>query len=682
MWGPERRSFQTSPRPSKPIKPTAYDHGHSKHPNLGFKRLAAGGLFSFLLSVSLFEVIEQDDALPFEPTPANLAAGDGRDTSKPRFRLSEIQQHDAHSPEPWVTSGDKVYNITDWVAAHPGGKIILLAAGASIDPFWEVFSIHQAAYVREILEQYVIGFIDAADLVDGKAPAATVEGLFKNDPVRDARLITHTSTPRNAETPSEALAESLLTPNELFYVRHHMWVPVVGEGLDGVEEDGDEHTLDIELPSGDVRSYTMAELRSRFRTHTITAVLQCSGNRRSDMSQRVSKTNGLPWSVGAISNAEWEGVRLLDVLQDAGLVTQSPSPASSPSSASEDTDEEPPVDPAGLHVQFSGLEGYGASIPLPTALDPRNDVLLAYRMNGQPLPRDHGFPLRVVVPGHVAARSVKWLQRIVVADEESPSQWQKRDYKCFGPNEGDKPDWDRYPAIQEMPITSAVTAVQVGEEVRKSRERWVCAAREAREAREASGSSGRAPAGVRDAAAWRRAHAEDEAVSGGEPVALAGYAYSGGGKEIVRVDVSVDGGRTWDQAELLDEADGSESESNGIVAKGSKTWSWKRWRYLGTLPQLASDSKTGQAHDGKSNAPSTPPAAACTEIIVKATDDAYNTQPEDHSSIFNIRGNLATAWHRLRVCPTCTAVDDGRLVMKWTADGVYGCGFRGGDKGI
>ncbi len=62
-------------------------------------------------------------------------------------------------------------------------------------------------------------------------------------------------------------------------------------------------------------------------------------------------------------------------------------------------------------------------------MDPKNDVLIAFEMNGAPLPRDHGFPVRVVAPGVVAARSVKWLTKITLSNEESKSHWQQNDYK-------------------------------------------------------------------------------------------------------------------------------------------------------------------------------------------------------------------------------------------------------------
>lgn len=601
---------------------------------------------------------------PSQQPPPPTATTDDRDPSLPRFRLSDVRKHDGGSEEPWVTHEDKVYDITNWVAAHPGGDVILRAAGNSIDPYWDIFKIHKSPYVYEILSQYLIGYIDVADLVDGRPAVDAIEDPFEQDPVRDPRLITHTVKPRNAEPPNEELDRDFYTPNELFYVRNHMWVPVVAE------KEADSHMLTVELPDGETVQYSLADLRKKFRVHRVTAVLQCSGNRRGDMTRHAKKTNGLQWGVGAISNAEWEGVRLADVLADAGLrvadvagmTRNQTSPQQSGSSSQGATDDDSPeaTDPNTHHVQFSGLEAYGASIPLSTAIDPRADVLLAFGMNGSPLPRDHGYPLRAVVPGHVAARSVKWLSRIVVSDEESSSQWQRRDYKSFGPNEGPNPDWDSAPAIQEMPITSAVTNVWVGACIRGGRVPWL--------------GAGRGPGrGVVDAAAVEKGvdsstntststtdkdQEKDKPPPLAEPIALQGYAYSGGGREICRVDVSLDGGKTWDQAELVGDYAGV---PRGGSSGGSKHWAWKRWRYTGQLP---------------------PGPAQCTTVVVKATDDAYNTQPESHAGIYNVRGNLATAWHRVRVCPQLVEGREGKKGAAWSSARTYGCGFgKEGEEG-
>ncbi|KAJ5493513.1 Sulfite oxidase [Penicillium diatomitis] len=480
----------------------------------------------------------------FHETPVDRNQQKTVDTKVKTFRLAEVRQHDGSSQNPWVIRGTSVYDITDWVAAHPGGDVILTAAGGSIEPFWDIFTIHKRPDVYEILEEYKIGTVDEADLEDGRVPQGAIVDPFQNDPARDPQLITHTACPRNAETPQSALKD-FITPNELFYVRNHFWVPDVK---------GEDHEITIEMVDGTERKYTVKELKERFPQHKITTTLQCAGNRRRSMTDAAGATKGLQWKVGAISTAEWEGVRLVDVLADAGL---------SPKDLPEDAQ----------HVQFSAMEAYGASIPIRKAIDPWGDVLLAFSMNGAELPRDHGYPVRVVVPGTVAARSVKWLSQITISPDESPTQWQQRDYKSFCPSDVKNPPWERARSIQEMPVTSAITHVETP----------------------------RGPEGER------------------QTISAEGYAYSGGGAR----DHPVDGGQTWHEAELLD---------NQAQAKGSRAWCWKRWRYQGPTPAECSGSPEGK-----------------TRLVVKATDEAYNTQPQTHESIFNARGNLATAWDQAEV---------------------------------
>jgi hypothetical protein len=119
---------------------------------------------------------------------------------------------------------------------------------------------------------------------------------------------------------------------------------------------------------------------------------------------------------------------------------------------------------------------------------------------------------------------------------------------------------------------------------------------------------------------------------------IRGYAYSGGGREIIRVDISLDHGKTWDQAELIDDC------ANG-ACKGQRSWTWKRWRYATIL-----------ADEGD---------LKCISVTVKATDDAYNTQPGDYKGIYNFRGNLANAWHRTRLCVSAKDLrKQGPLVMR------------------
>lgn len=154
-----------------------------------------------------------------------------------------------------------------------------------------------------------------------------------------------------------------------------MWVPAT---------DGEDHKITFELPNGDEHEFSVKQLKREFPQHEIEATLQCSGNRRSNMSKYSRHALGLQWDVGAIGNATWRGVMLRDVLKRVGV------------------SDEDVLGKEEMHVQFEAAEAYGSSIPLHKAMNPRGDVLLAFEMNGEPLPRDHGYPVRVLVPGHVA----------------------------------------------------------------------------------------------------------------------------------------------------------------------------------------------------------------------------------------------------------------------------------------
>jgi sulfite oxidase len=483
------------------------------------------------------------------PSPPDSRDTTGQRSSLKIIRLSEVHEHDENAERKWVTKGNKVYDITEWIPNHPGGEVILRAVGGSIDRYWDIFAIHKKDDVYDILEQYCIGQIDPQDLQDGRVPSADIDDPFETDPQRDPRLKHHTNRPCNAETANDDL-QPFITANEVFYVRNHLWVP----GTDETKK----QTLTIEMPDGEEREYSVEDLKKKFKEVEITATLQCSGNRRSHMNMEARSTQGLPWGVGAISNAEWTGVRLRDVLADAGF----------------------PVDdwPEDVkHVQFGGAEAYGASIPIEKATDRRGDVIVAYKMNGVPLPPDHGAPIRMIVPGYVAARSVKWVNKIILSDEESPSQWQKRDYKVFGPNVQPPPNWDAAPAIQETPVQSAITSLHDISSANTNDRRML------------------------------QVYGLEE-----DSVVVEGYAYAGGGRKIVRVDISPNDGRTWHQAELLQHD-----------TKGSKAWAWQKWRFV--LPKIA--------------------AGRC--FVVKAVDEASNVQPEQYEPHYNFRGNLTSSWHRV-----------------------------------
>ena len=132
-----------------------------------------------------------------------------------------------------------------------------------------------------------------------------------------------------------------------------------------------------------------------------TVTLQCAGNRRASMTDQKA-TSGLQWTGTAISNASFGGYTLSSLLSPFALSSKK-----------------------GKHLVLKGTDGYEASIPMALA----DHAFVATEMNGTLLEGDHGYPLRVICPGIVAARSVKWVSEIEITDEESKSFWQQNDYR-------------------------------------------------------------------------------------------------------------------------------------------------------------------------------------------------------------------------------------------------------------
>ncbi len=215
-------------------------------------------------------------------------------------------------------------------------------------------------------------------------------------------LIIRQREPRNLETPMDRI-DSYLTPTELFYIRSHFTTPTVELSSYRLQVDG-------AVKSPFAISYD--ELRGMpSRSKVVT--LECAGNSRVFL---VPQVEGAQWELGAVGNAEWTGVPLAALLERAGLEDDASEIVLE--GADRGTPKEPPVPP--------GTITYARSIALDKAV--RQDVLVAYQMNGRDLPRDHGYPVRAVVPGHYGMASVKWLTRIRAVREPFRGYWQTSDY--------------------------------------------------------------------------------------------------------------------------------------------------------------------------------------------------------------------------------------------------------------
>lgn len=494
----------------------------------------------------------------------------GYKPGEPEIKFADVKKHNSIDKGIWVTYRDGVYDITKFVQNHPGGlERILKAAGGQIDPFWAMYAQHNVASVKDILGEHRIGHLSEVEYKNLPPPFDP----YQMDPKRDPELLVQAAKPFNAECPLSQLAkQEYLTPNEKFFVRNHLPVPT------GDIVDPKKYVLEI-IPGEDQEpvKLTLADLQDekRFKRKKVSAIVQCSGNRREDQNS-VAQVEGLTWYTGAISNAEWEGVALKDVLDYVGVPRDL-----GINSELEGEDEQ-------LHLQMEGLDRpkvgewrdtkgfYGASIPLAWAQDPRRDVILTFKMNGEPLPADHGAPVRCLVPGVAGARSVKWLNKLIVASEESQSHWQQNDYKAFNNSTTwETADFSSLPAIQDMPVNSAIS--------------------------------------------WPSPKSLVQLTPDG-CVEMKGWAWSGGGRGIARVDVSADG-HTWTEAEL------KRPEGQSLT----RTWAWTLW--TAKLPVPADLQKPGKALN----------------LIVKAVDAQYNVQPESIESVWNIRGVLCNGWHRIQV---------------------------------
>jgi len=200
-------------------------------------------------------------------------------------------------------------------------------------------------------------------------------------PVQERRFVTQ--SPENSETPL-ADVHGWVTPTRLFFVRNHFDVPQL-----------DVATWRLSVSGCVARPLVLTwDELDQMPQRTVLATLECAGNGRSFLAQKVP---GVQWSAGAVAHAEWSGVALRTVLEQAGV---------------DDGALEIVCEAAdcGTEPDHPELMHFARGLPLAKAM--HRDTLLALRMNGEPLTPSHGYPLRLIVPGWYGVASVKWLTRL------------------------------------------------------------------------------------------------------------------------------------------------------------------------------------------------------------------------------------------------------------------------------
>ncbi|SDL30633.1 sulfite oxidase [Streptomyces indicus] len=318
----------------------------------------------------------------------------------------------------------------------------------------------------------------AAGLGLGAAAPATAAGPGIVKPL-PAELFTVRGTNAESRTASWQGA-GFHTPLDRFFVRNHTSTPLLDQGNWRLKVWGSG------LRHGKASEFGLDDLR-RLPAVTTEALVECAGNGRSYFTtQQGEAVSGTAWGLGAIGSARWRGVRLRDVLHRAGI--------------SRDAVD---VQPRGLDAEYTTADGANLGRvrrPLPVA-KALGDVLLAYEMNGEPLPADHGHPVRVLVPSWVGIASIKWVGDIEVSDTPLYSPWNTDFYRLYGA---------AHPPAGSAPLTRQTVK-----------------------------------------SAFELDHGA--AFPAGRSHTLTGRSWSGAGG-IASVEVSTDGGATWRRARLHDSA--------------------------------------------------------------------------------------------------------------------------------
>ena len=387
---------------------------------------------------------------------------------------------------------------------------------------------------RRVLLERLLQGLGVAAIVNRHVPVVQAAGeeLARNE---SGPLTIRVTRPFDAETPVREF-RPFLTPNHRFFVRSHFGPPPP----DAISEAN--WTLRVGGLVERSQEFRLKDLR-QLEVVTITAVVQCSGNGRTFHRPKVP---GVQWERGAVGNAEWTGVRLRDLLAKAGVQARA------------------------RHVQLQGADRpvvasvplFTRSIPLEKARHP--DTILAYEMNGRPLPLLHGAPLRVITPGWMADSCMKWLTEITVQAEESKGYYMQTAYRMPAiPVEPGAAASGQSIPVEAMVVKSLIAAPQEGETVKSG------------------------------------------------PVTIQGMAWSGEAK-VVKVEVSLDEGKTWEPARLVGE---------------DRPYAWRQW-------QLIWKAKT----------------AGTFTILCRATDARGEQQPA--MTPWNPSGFLWNGWDRVSVTVT------------------------------
>mmetsp|Transcript_4811 Transcript_4811/g.9506 ORF Transcript_4811/g.9506 Transcript_4811/m.9506 type:complete len:899 (-) Transcript_4811:321-3017(-) len=401
---------------------------------------------------------------------------------------------------------------------------------------------------------------------------------------RDGRLVRLTGRhPFNVEPPLSVLNENrFLTPSCMHYVRNHGSCPKLS---------WDTHTLIVGGEVPDPQELGMDEIAS-MEAREIPVTLVCAGNRRKEQNM-FRQTIGFNWGPSGVSTNVWKGPTVRDMLIKAGV-------------------SEKPSDWRGYHVEFIGIEDlpnkigpgpfekkwgekvkYGTSVSLARAMNPAYDIMLAYQANGEKLQPDHGFPLRLIIPGFIGGRMIKWIKELNVIPHMTENHYHYHDNRILPPHitaekaielgTWYKPEY----IFNELNINSAISQPDHNETL-----------------------------GIQSSLK--------------NDYQLAGYAYTGGGRMITRVEITTNGGINWRTCEL---------QRYEKPTDYGMHWCWIWWSFR--LPVVE--------------------FIGCKEVWCRAWDESNNVQPT--APTWNLMGMGNNQCFRVKIHSDVTA--EGEAVFRF-----------------
>ncbi|UJH68760.1 sulfite oxidase [Allomuricauda sp. SCSIO 65647] len=286
-------------------------------------------------------------------------------------------------------------------------------------------------------------FLGAPIVFSNKLPVGYIPlGLQDPDPFKlfdkDKEMVVLNDKPWNIEAKAHLLNDKV-TPNKYMFIRNNGKIPQ--------DIDAAKWTLKIDGEAvSNKKTYTLAELKSKFKHHTYQLTLECGGNGRSEFDP---PAKGNQWTVGAVSCAEWTGVRLRDVLKDVGITSDAVY--------------------IGYHAADTHLSGHPTKEPIsrgvPIQKAMQDETILAFQMNGEDIPLVHGHPLRLVCGGWPASASGKWVNRLSVRDRvHDGAKMGGTSYRvpCHPVAPGSKIDDEDMCIIESMPVKSLITYPKSG----------------------------------------------------------------------------------------------------------------------------------------------------------------------------------------------------------------------------